>query len=125
MNSKLIAPRLEQDYPSPPLDLDSPFVAELLGPLSKILDALEPEWLPLVPTNLLNDVSSEYFYRTREEQIGKSLTQFKKDQGGEECWIEALPGIKALGDMVKRNGGPFVMGKTREFALTFEDREYS
>lgn len=115
MDSKPIAERLEKDYPSPSLHLDSPILEEVYPAIGKIAMPLRAVWLPRVPVNLLNERSSEYFHRTREQGIGKPLTQFMKEEGGEEAWVEALPAIKALGELVKKNGGPYVMGKTRRF----------
>ncbi|KAH9213322.1 putative glutathione S-transferase [Leptodontidium sp. 2 PMI_412] len=116
MDSKPIAERLEKDYPSPSLYLDSPILEEVYPAIGKIAMPLRAVWLPRVPVNLLNERSSEYFHRTREQGIGKPLTQFMKEEGGEEAWVEALPAIKALGELVKKNGGPYVMGKTPSYA---------
>ena len=70
--------------------------------------------MPRVP-NILNDSSKEYFERTRAQTLGKSLQEYAQTDGGEEAWIEALPGIKGLGEIIKKNGGPFVMGDTRKY----------
>lgn len=117
MDSKPIAQRLERDYPSPSLNLDSPILPEverLLQP--KVMMPLRGVWMPRVPPNLLSERSSEYFERTRAERWGKPLSQIAKEIGGEEAWIEALPGIKELGEIVKAKGGPFVMGETPSYA---------
>lgn len=74
--------------------------------------------MPLVPVNLLSEYSSEYFHRTREESVGKSLKQYMAEEGGEEAWIEALPAAVKLGQLLKANGGPFLNGKTRRFCLS-------
>lgn len=121
MDSKLIAPRLERDYPSPSLHLDSPILQDAYQLIAKIANPLHAVWMPKVPVNLLNQSSSEYFYRTREEDVGKPLSVYAKENGGEEAWIEALPAINALAEVVKKNGGPFVMGKTRK--LIYSCRE--
>lgn len=115
MDSEAIAARLEAEHPSPSLHLDSPLLPEVYALIPAILGPLRPEWLPRVPVNLLNDVSSEFFHRTREAELKKSLARYKEEEGGEECWMEALPAIKELGEVLKRNEGPFVMGKTGEF----------
>ncbi|KAH7309250.1 hypothetical protein BKA65DRAFT_519492 [Rhexocercosporidium sp. MPI-PUGE-AT-0058] len=115
MGSTPIAERLEKEYPSPSLHLDSPIIGEVYSVIGKITETLRAVWLPRVPVNLLNECSSEYFHRTREAFIGKPLTQYMKEEGGEEAWVEALPAIKALGELVKKNGGPYVMGKTPSY----------
>jgi len=65
----------------------------------------------LVPKRLLNEPSREYFERTRKERLGKSLDVFAKEEGGEEAWVEAMPGIKGLGEVLGREEGPYVLGK--------------
>ncbi|KAK0112609.1 hypothetical protein ONS95_014352 [Cadophora gregata] len=122
MDSKPIAERLEKDYPIPSLYLDSPIIQEIYPAVGAIAKPLRAVWLPRVPVNLLNPRSSEYFHRTREEDVGKPLAQFMKEEGGEEAWVEALPAIKSLGELVKKEGGPYLLGKTR--VSTKIDREY-
>ncbi|KAL2066015.1 hypothetical protein VTL71DRAFT_2086 [Oculimacula yallundae] len=116
MDSKPIADRLEKDYPTPSLHLDSPILQEVYPAMGKVGGHLHAVWKPRVPINLLSERSSEYFHRTREQQLGKPLAQFMEEEGGEEAWIAALPAIKELGELVKRNGGPYVLGKTPSYA---------
>lgn len=111
MDSRKIAERLEKDYPSPTMRLDDPILAEVEKTLIKCKAPLLGVWLPRVPDNLLNPPSKEFFYRTREEGFGKTLPELMQERGGEEAWIEALPGIKGLGLILQQNGGPFVLGK--------------
>lgn len=118
MDSRPIAQRLEKDHPTPSLHLDSPILPEVAKLLPGIRDPLRGVWLPKVPANLLPERSREYFVRTREKRWGKPLAQVQAEHGGEEAWIEAMPGIKALGEVVKANGGPFVMGDTRGFSIS-------
>jgi hypothetical protein len=114
MGSKAIATRLERDHPTPPLHLDSPILTQVEQLLPKIQEPLRAVWMPRVP-NILSEPSKEYFERTRAEGLGKSLEEYAKTDGGEEAWIEALPAIKGLGEIIKKNGGPFVMGDTRKY----------
>jgi hypothetical protein len=113
MDSDAIAARLERDHPSPSLHLDSPILAQVEEVLTKIQFPLMGVWMPRVPS-ILNERSREYFERTRAERLGKSLEEFSKTNGGEEAWIEALPGIIALGELIRKEGGPYVMGKERK-----------
>lgn len=115
MDSMKIAERLEKDYPTPSLHLDSPLVEEVNKVLNNIMMPLRGIAIPGVYTNVVSEPSKEYFGRTRGERVGKPLHQFAKENGGEEAWMEALPGIKALGVLLKENGGPFVTGDTREW----------
>lgn len=114
MDSRKIAARLEKDYQTPTLQLDSPLLPMVEEILPTILEPMRPIWMPLIPSNLLNPSSAEYFSRTREERLGKSLVDFKAEGAGEECWIAALPGMKALEELLGREGGPYLLGKTRE-----------
>jgi hypothetical protein len=111
MESKAIATRLEQDHPSPPLHLDSPILKQVEQLLPGVLEPLRAEWMPRVP-NILSERSTEYFERTRAESLGKSLQEYARADGGEKAWIKALPGLKALGDLIKQEGGPYLTGKT-------------
>ena len=111
MDSRKIAGRLEKDHPSPSLRLDDSILAEVEKNLAKCKLPLRAVWLPQVPDNLLNPPSKDYFYETREKSVGKSLSQLHREEGGEEAWIQALPGIKGLGLILQKNEGPFVMGK--------------
>jgi len=115
MESKAIVTRLERDHPSPSLHLDSPVLKQVEQMLPKILEPLRAIWMPVVP-NILNEPSREYFERTRAETLGKSLQEYAKTDGGEEAWVEALPGLKELGELIKKEGGPFVMGDTPSYA---------
>jgi hypothetical protein len=114
MESKAIATRLEKDYPTPPLHLDSIILKQVEELVSRIHEPTRGIWMPQVPTKLLNERSKEYFERTRTEAVGKSLQEYAKTNGGEEAWLEALPGVKELGELLKKEGGPFFMGKTRK-----------
>ncbi len=44
------------------------------------------------------------------KRYGKSFSQLKEESGGEEAWMESLPETHALGEVVKGNGGPLIMG---------------
>jgi len=116
MDSRAIAAHLEASYPSPPLHLDSPVLPEVQSLLSKLLEPLRGVWMPRVPKNMLNPVSKEYFERTRAERLGKTLEVFEKEEGGDEAWVEALPGAKALGEVLGREEGPYVLGKEVSYA---------
>ena len=74
--------------------------------------------MPPIPRNLLNTASVEYFERTREARFGMPLSQFEKEHGGDKAWEEATPAFKEVGDMLRANGGPFLLGKTGNVAFS-------
>lgn len=111
MNSKSIVIQLEKTYPEPSLHLDSPALKLVETLLPGIWAPLAGVWMPRIP-DILNEDSSEYFARTRAQWKGKSLEQFGKEEGGEEAWMATTPGIKAIGKVLKKNGGPFVLAET-------------
>jgi len=71
MDSKAIAERLEKDYPSSPMHLDSHILRDVERLVSKQQETLRGVWMPDVPANLLNPVSAEYFDTTRSKRFGK------------------------------------------------------
>lgn len=122
MDSKAIALHLESQHPSPSLHLDSPYLSKVEAILiPKIADPLRGVWTHLAPNVLLNEPSREYFVRTREARIGKSLEEFRKEKGGEEAWIEASAGLKDLGTLLGEVEGPYFMGETRKLFLWGEE----
>jgi len=116
MDSIIIAHRLEKEHPSPSLLLESPLIPKVEVLLTDVRSRLLGHWLARVPTNLLNEPSRDYFFRTREEKYGKPLSQVQKEQGTNEAWEKAIPGIKGLGDLLRETDGPFFMGETVSYA---------
>ena len=115
MDSKAIAQELERRHPSPSLHLDSPLLSQLEDTL--LFEVARPSagiWMPLVPRNLLNPRSAEYFYETRAPRVGP-LDQFEKEKGGETGWSAAKAGFDKLADLLKQNRGPFVLGETPSY----------
>ena len=113
MESMAIAIRLENDHPSPPLHLDWPLLKAVEQLVPKVRLPIRGIWMPKVP-DLVSDRSADYFNRTRARVVGKSLQEYAKTDGGEEAWIEALPALKELGELIKKEGGPYLMGKDGE-----------
>jgi len=85
----------------------------------RVMKPTRAVWLPLVSKNLLNPSSKEYFDRTRSEDLGQSLEAFQKEQGGEEAWIDALPGLKAFGELLGKEEGPFIKGNVGKLKCIF------
>ena len=119
MGSREIAAELEKLHPSPSLHLDSPALppVEALIP-NAIVSPLRAVMMPKVP-RLLNPPSAEYFERTRAEKFGCPLEELAKKTSEDEAWKEAEPGIKELGSLLKKQGGPFFLGETVTYADLF------
>ena len=52
-NSRKIADKLEEDQPTPSMQLDAPVLKEVEATMPKIMEALAPLMLPNVPRNIL------------------------------------------------------------------------
>lgn len=113
MDSDKIATYLDEQYPNPPLPLSLPEDAEIAKFFGGMIGPSRGLWMPLVPKNVLLPQCAEYFTRTREEDFcgGKSLEDYRESQDHEKIWAEMLPGIKGLGEVLKREEGPFIKGK--------------
>lgn len=111
MDSQNLAERIEKDHPEPPLHLDSPLLEQVndFGP--KIMAIIRPMVIAGVYANLLPEKSRGYF-----EKHGR-VKQLPEEQEQEELWTQASPGIKELGELLRANGGPFLMCKTRKCSM--------
>ena len=117
MGSHAIADALDQEFPSPPLHLDSPILPKVEALEKTIAVALSPIFMPRVPRDMLNPRSIAYFTRTREAMVGMSLDEFEKsERGGEQAWENTEPHLRELAKLLKESGGPFLMGKTVSYA---------
>ena len=125
MDSRKIADELEKQHPEPSLHLDSPLLPKVEAGVLNMAAPLRPVMLPLIPRTRLNAVAVEYFERTREARVGMPLSQWEKEQGGEKAWEKAGPGFKEVGDILRANGGPFLLGKTGRVAFFFNLRHSS
>ena len=114
MDSRKIVAELEKQYPEPSLHLDSPQLAKVDELVMKTIAPLRAVIMPLVPRNILREPSAEYFERKGEERFGMPLAQVEKEQGGNKGWEGAIPYLKETGDMLRAEGGPFLLGKTGE-----------
>lgn len=115
MDSKAIAKRLEQEYPTPTLNLDSSHLPTIERLVPKIMATLRGVWMSPLYNRILTDQSKDHFLQVSERKYGKPLKQVMEEGGGEEAWIEALPSIHALGEILREEEGPFVMGHSRKF----------
>ena len=122
MDSRKIAFELEKQYPEPSLHLESPVLPKVEACVLKAVTPLRAAFMPPIPRNLLNTASIEYFERTREARFGMPLRQWEKEHGGDKAWEEVTPALKEAGDMLRANGGPFLLGKTGRVAFSFNLR---
>lgn len=111
MDSRKIAAELESRYPSPPLHLDSEILPKVEELIINCQGNARGLLLPKVPRNLLNEASRGFFEDTRREKFGKSLEDLEEDEGGEKAWKGLTPHLHGVGDLLRANGGPFVLGK--------------
>lgn len=123
MDSKDIIARLEKDYPTPSLHLDSPLVPTVAAALGKVAGPLFPDILARVPRDVLNPSSAEYFQRTRKERFGLTLDDLKVEKGGDKAWGDAKEPLAELAALFKDTTGPYILGDTREF-LNIQDEKY-
>jgi hypothetical protein len=121
MDSKLLSQSLEQNYSSPSLHLDSQILPDVERLMPKIMTSLRGVWVPGLQTKLLNERTREHYIETSEKKYGKSFNEVMEEIGGEEAWMEALPGIHELGEILMASGGPFVMEKhVSSFDLAYQ-----
>ncbi|KAK2728934.1 glutathione s-transferase [Colletotrichum kahawae] len=116
MNSKKIIARLEADYPEPPLYHDAELSEEALKHIAPVWGALGPLMIPVVPREVLNERSAEYFWRTRKEHLGMSLDEFEEKNGGEKAWEKAKKPIEDATALLNKTEGPFFLGDKVSYA---------
>ncbi len=67
---------------------------------------------PVVPNVLLNEVSAEYWFRTREASLGMTMEQLQKQSGGPQAWKNVAPFLKEVTALLNETAaeGPFFRG---------------
>lgn len=116
MDSRKIAPELEKLHPSPNLHLDSAVLPQVEEQLKALLMPTVGVWMPKIPRTFLKEPSITFFEKTRAERFGCTLSELEKKTPEDEAWSKAEPGIKDLGNLLKRKGGPFFLGETVSYA---------
>ncbi|KAK4203952.1 hypothetical protein QBC40DRAFT_7907 [Triangularia verruculosa] len=117
MDSKIIAQELQSLYPTPHIDLASLYQAKMEDIMPRIMPALAPIYLPLIPKTLLNEQSRPYWYDTRGQFVGMEVDAFGKENGGEKAWGKVEPIVKEVTALLKENGdGPYFEGKQVTYA---------
>ncbi|KAH6614867.1 hypothetical protein C7974DRAFT_319901 [Boeremia exigua] len=117
MDSWPIANELEKRYPSPSLHLDNPVTITIRDHISAIIGPIILQFLSKIPT-LLPERSQEYFYKTREAEFGKPLSEVHKEAmvNAEEGWKQAQEAMKEVADLLKKHDGPFFLGQSVSYA---------
>lgn len=117
MDSWPIAQELEKRYPSPSLHLDNPVTVKMRDQISQILDPIFLQFLPGVP-DIVPERSQEFFNRTRQEMIGKPLSEVHKEAiaNAEKGWKRIQEPLKEVADLLKKHGGPFFLGENVSYA---------
>ena len=117
MDSRKIAEALDQLQPQPSLHMDKGDVIDKTQATAlAVHQALATNIMPRVP-GLLSPRSAEYFHETRSKRFGMSLEEFgKSEKSGETAWKNAAPHIEKLGELLKENKGPYILGEDVSFA---------
>jgi glutathione S-transferase len=118
MDSRKIADELERRQPEPSLRLDSASLPKVNDLVNQVFLAVLPNAANLVPTQILNDVSVDHWYKTRTAALGvSSLADFEREKGGAQAFDAARPALEKLTALLKENSeGPFFDGKNPGFA---------
>ncbi|KAK4672229.1 hypothetical protein QC763_101290 [Podospora pseudopauciseta] len=116
-DSKVIAEQLQALYPTPHIDLASPYQAKMEELMPQLMKSFRPVYLPLIPKSLLNEKSRPYWYDTRGKLLGMEVDDFGRENGGEKTWGKVEPVVKAVTALMKENpNGPFFEGKQVVYA---------
>ncbi|KKA28240.1 hypothetical protein TD95_002432 [Thielaviopsis punctulata] len=110
MDSRVIATELEKRYPSRSLHLDSPYLPRLEALVSVLMSALCPVFIPTVPQAFLNDVSREYWERTRSAMFGMPCAELGRTKGGDAMWAAVAPDMQKVTALLQETDGVFFAG---------------
>lgn len=117
MESKAIAWALEKEYPTPSVHLDSPVLKQVEEVLLAVMKALHVVLVPRMPRECLSGPTIEYHIEARKQTYGMTLEEVEAKRGGERAWETAMPALRALAALLKRNeDGPFCLGQTPSYA---------
>lgn len=109
MNSILIAPKLDELYPEPNLQLGSNAHIEAQEITSQITNTLVPYWLPKLARTVMCEEDKKWFYEIRAPDAGVPLEQWEQTPAN-VFWDAAKPGLERLEALLERAEGPFVLG---------------
>ncbi|KAK4206776.1 thioredoxin-like protein [Rhypophila decipiens] len=118
MDSRAISVKLEELYPNPLLPgINHPSYNKVITIMRKIVnDGFLAVFLPLVPKNILSEVSQEYWYKTRTVEHG-DLSVLWKTRGGKKGMDASTPGFQEVTKLYLENDkGPFIEGDEITYA---------
>jgi len=116
MDSRKIATKLEEMFPSPSVHLDSPTLERVEKVMPKLLDAIRPIFAPLVPQLLLNPRSKAYFEETRQKALGMPLSEYAEKYAA-KAYDAAVPPLKELAALLSEDtSGPYFLGREFSYA---------
>ena len=115
MGSGAIAAELEKQYPEPPLYLDSPLLPKVQAAIMQVMGPLRAQASSTLLSDVLSERSADYWREKAEAKFGMPLATLQEQNAGEKAWEKVVPTIKEIGDLLKAEGGPFLMGKTGRF----------
>jgi glutathione S-transferase len=119
MDSRMIASRLDHQYPNRPLNVDTdPNLQEITDIVSKISQAASPDFIYKIATNILGDQSLKYWHETRGAWFGgRQLAQVAAQQGGIHAYQEAQPLVARVTELLQQDPtGPFLQGRNVSYA---------
>lgn len=111
MNSINIAPKLEELYPSPSLQLESNAHVEAQEVVDSIIQSLVPYWLPKIGHDVLMEEDRKWFFEVQVPKRGLPLEDWES-RPAEQYWEAVKPGLKRLEGLLERDmAGPFILGE--------------
>lgn len=111
MDSDKIAAALESSIPSPSLQLDHPIRSQVQQLVFRVQRPVQCDIIPLLARNVIDTPSQEYFYSDRGRDFGMPLDEVLEKMGGEKCYEKAREPLKEVAALLKKEGGPFFLGK--------------
>ena len=113
MESKTIALALDKEYPHPLAYLDSPVLKQVQEARTATLAPLFPMLVPRMPQYCLSGPNIEYTIEARKRTLGMTLEEYEAKDGGEPAWEEAMPGLRQLAAILRKDpSGAFCLGST-------------
>lgn len=117
MESKAIALAIEERYPHPSAHLDSPVLTEVEEARMAVLRPLFPVLIPRMPRECLSGPTIAYHIEARKKTYGMTLEELEARYGGEPAWEKAMPALRSLAEVLKRDpSGPFCLGSAPSYA---------
>jgi glutathione S-transferase len=112
-DSAEIAKVLDAKYPSPSLHLDDPRVNAAIEAGSKFFQTFSLYIVSLVPSNL-PERDAEYFHRTRQQFLGKPLSQITAETDVDALVTKGKADSGEFLALLEKEDGPFILGNTSQ-----------